>query len=267
MKKTNSNISVILPVHELTEETNPMFLNAIKSVEQQTVKPDELVIVIPKGSDIAKYIKTVDFGEIKGIVSVVENDGETDFASQVNYGVSKAKSEWVSFLELDDEYSSIWFKNVLEYTKAHTNVELFMPLVVDVDSKGSFVGFTNEAVWATGFSDELGVLDLNALLMYQNFNIDGIVIKKSIFESYGGFKPSIKLTFIYEFLLRMTFKDVKVMTIPRFGYKHVNQRPGSLFDSYKNTIDPAEARWWLSQAKKEYYFDKDRKITYETQKV
>jgi glycosyltransferase involved in cell wall biosynthesis len=244
-----------------------MFLNAVKSVEQQTVKPNELVIVIPKGSDLAKYIKTVDFGEIKEIVSVVENDGETDFASQVNLGVSKAKSEWVSFLELDDEYANIWFKNVLEYTKAHTNVELFMPLVVDVDAKGSFVGFTNEAVWATGFSDELGVLDLNALLMYQNFNIDGIVIKKSIFESYGGFKPSIKLTFIYEFLLRMTFKDVKVMTIPRFGYKHVNQRPGSLFDNYKNTIDPAEARWWLSQAKKEYYFDKDRKITYETQKV
>jgi hypothetical protein len=91
MKKSNSNISVILPVHELTEETKPMFLNAVKSVEQQTVKPDELVIVIPKGSDIAKYIKTVDFGEIKEIVSVVENDGETDFASQVNYGVSKAK--------------------------------------------------------------------------------------------------------------------------------------------------------------------------------
>jgi hypothetical protein len=25
------------------------------------------------------------------------------------------------------------------------------------------------------------------------------------------------------------------------------------------------AKWWLSQAKKEYYFDKDRKITYQTQ--
>jgi hypothetical protein len=103
--------------------------------------------------------------------------------------------------------------------------------------------------------------------MYQNFNIDGIVMKKSIFEDYGGFKPSIKLTFIYEFLLRMIFKDAKTMAIPRFGYKHVNQRPESLFDNYKKTIDPAEAKWWLSQAKKEYYFDKDRKITYDTQKV
>ena len=142
-----------------------------------------------------------------------------------------------------------------------------MPIVVDVDGAGNFVGFTNEAVWATSFSDELGVLDLNALLAYQNFNIDGIVMRKSIYEEFGGFKPSIKLTFIYEFLLRMTFKDVRIMTIPRFGYKHVNQRPNSLFSKYRETMDPVESRWWLSQAKKEYYFEKDRNITYQKQTV
>jgi hypothetical protein len=62
----------------------------------------------------------------------------------------------------------------------------------------------------------------------------------------------------------MTFKDVRTMVIPRFGYKHVNQRTGSLFNEYRNSIDPVEARWWLSAAKKEYYFAKDRQITYET---
>jgi hypothetical protein len=263
--KENTNISVILPVHELTESTKPMFANAVKSVELQKLQPDELVIVTPKGSETLKYLKSFDFGGIKDIVTIVENDGETDFASQINLGVSKAKSEWVSFLEFDDEYANIWFKNVVEYRKAHENVGLFMPLVVDTDFNGNFIGFTNEAVWANSFSDELGILDLNALLTYQNFSIDGIVIKKSIYKEFGGFKPSMKLTFIYEFLLRMTFKDVRVMAIPRFGYKHVNQRPESLFESYKETMDPIEAKWWLSQAKKEYYFDNDRKITYQTQ--
>jgi hypothetical protein len=263
--KEMTNISVILPVHELNEITKPMFANAVKSVELQKVRPDELVIVVPQNSEVSKYVKQADFGEIKNIVTIVENDGETDFASQINFGVSKAKSEWVSFLEFDDEYANIWFKNVVEYRKAHTNVDLFMTIVIDTDSTGNFIGFTNEAVWANSFSDELGVLDLNALLTYQNFNIDGIVIKKSTYNEFGGFKPSMKLTFIYEFLLRMTFKDVRVMVIPRFGYKHVNQRPESLFEKYKETMDPVEARWWLSQAKKEYYFDKDRKITYQKQ--
>jgi len=263
--KNLSGISVILPIHELNETVKPMFHNAIKSVELQQVLPDELVIVVPKDSEVAEYIKTVDFETIKNIVTIIENEGETDFASQVNLGVSKAKSEWVSFLEFDDEYANIWFKNVVEYRNAHSNVGIFMPIVVDTDANGNFIGFTNEAVWASSFSDELGILDLNALLSYQNFNIDGIVIKKEIYEEYGGFKPSIKLMFIYEFLLRMAFKDVRIMTIPKFGYKHMNQRKNSLFMTYKDTINPVEAKWWLNHAKKEYYFDKDRKITYEKQ--
>lgn len=263
----NTNITVILPVHQLDEQTKPLFDNAIKSVQEQMVLPDELLIVVPKDSEVLKYIKSYDFGKIKSIVTIGENEGETDFSSQFNFGVSIAKSEWVSLLEYDDEYANIWFKNVVKYMDAHKDVEIFMPIVVDVDAEGTFIGLTNEAVWAQSFSDELGILDNNALLAYQNFNIDGMVIKKSLFEEYGGLKSNIKLTFIYEFLLRMTFKSVRTMVIPRYGYKHVNQRPNSLFASYKEAMDPTEARWWLSQAKKEYYFNKDRSITYTEQTI
>jgi GT2 family glycosyltransferase len=263
--KEQNNISVILPIHELNEVNKKLFISAIESVKSQIVRPDELVIVTPKDSEVSNYVKTIDFGDYKTSVKLVENNGKTDFASQVNYGVSVAKGEWVSILEFDDEYANIWFKNVIDYQKAHNEIDLFMPIIVDVDETNQFIGFTNEAVWANSFSDVLGVLDNNALLAYQNFNTDGMVIRKSIYEDNGGFKPSIKLTFIYEFLLRMTFKDVKVMVIPRFGYKHMNQRPNSLFSNYKETLDPIEARWWLATAKKEYYFPKDREITYEVQ--
>lgn len=259
-----NNISVILPVHELNEVTKPLFNNAVQSVREQIVRPDELVIVVPKGSEVASYVKAFDYGDYKDSVTIAENDGETDFCSQVNFGVTKSKSEWFSILEFDDEFAKIWFKNVLEYRAAHTDVEIFMPIVLDVNSENGFIGFTNEAVWAQSFSEVLGILDNGALLSYQNFNTDGMVIKKSVYDEFGGFKPSMKLTFIYEFLLRMTFKAVKIMVIPKFGYKHVNQRDGSLFSTLKETIDPTEARWWLSQAKKESFFAKDRKITYQT---
>lgn len=260
-----NNISVILPVHALNKETKTLLDNAIKSVLTQNVRPETLIIVAPKNSDVVKHVKTIDFGDYSNSVVIAENDGATDFASQINYGVSECKTEWFSILELDDEYSNIWFKNVIEYRAAHTNVDIFMPIVIDVNENNEFIGFTNEAVWAQSFSDELGILDNNALLAYQNFNIDGFVMKKSMYDEFGGFKPSIKLTFITEFLLRMTFKDARVMIIPRFGYKHVNQRKDSLFATYKETIDPVEARWWLATAKKEYYFTKDRNITYDSQ--
>jgi len=263
--ENKTNITIVLPVHELDDFTKKSLENAIKSVELQIVRPDELLIVTPKNSEAHKFIKKMDFGDIKDIVTIVENDGETDFCSQVNFGVSKAKGEWVSLLEYDDEYAKIWFKNVVEYIDAHQNVDLFLPIVIDVNSKGEFIGFTNEAVWANSFSDELGVLDNNALLAYQNFSIDGMVMRKSKFEEMGGLKPNMKLTFVYEFLLRVSFKDTKIMTIPKFGYKHVNQRPNSLFAKYSETMNPSETKWWLSMAKKEYYFANDRKITYEVQ--
>jgi len=265
MEKNINNITVIIPVHKLEDSDKTLFENAVKSVTVQKVVPDALMIVVPKGSEVSTYVKSFDYGDYKESVTIVENEGETDFASQVNLGVENIKTEWFSILEFDDEYSAIWFKNVVEYQQAHTEMGIFLPIILDVDPGGNFIGFTNEAVWANNFSDALGVLDNNALLAYQNFNIDGMVIKKSVYENFGGFKPSIKLTFIYEFLLRMTFNDVKVMVIPKFGYKHVNQRAGSLFSEYRQTLDPVEAKWWLGLAKKEYYNKKDRNITYDTQ--
>lgn len=261
------DVSVIIPVHEFTDETYNLFGTALKSIMVQKVLPSEVLIVAPKGGDALARLNATDYGSIADIVSLIENEGATDFASQVNLGVSAAKSEWVSFLEFDDEFASIWFKNVLEYQQAYPQVGIFMPIVVDVDKDAQFIGFTNEAVWANSFSDELGILDLNALLTYQNFSIDGIVIKKSIFEESGGIKSNIKLTFPYEFMLRMAFKDVRIMAIPKFGYKHINQRTDSLFANYKKELDPVEVNWWLATAKKEYYFDRDRKITYQEKKA
>ena len=46
-------------------------------------------------------------------------------------------------------------------------------------------------------------------------------------------KSSMKLTFNYEFLLRATYNDTVIMTIPKVGYKHTNQRVDHLFWDYK----------------------------------
>ena len=76
-------------------------------------------------------------------------------------------------------------------------------------------------------------------------------------------KESIKLSFINEFLLRFTFNSCKVMIIPKLGYKHINNREGSLFDQYKKELSMDESRWWLSLAKKEYFHVNDRNVSYE----
>ena len=197
------------------------------------------------------------------------NDGETDFASQINFGVEEVKTEYFSILEVDDQYATIWFDNVVKYRKWY-DVDVSLPLCLDVNTEGKFLHFTNEPVWAKDFSDKQGFLDNDSLLNFPNFQLSGGVVKTEAYKSVGGLKPTLKLQFIYEFLLRMSYYDKKMMTIPKLGYRKTNMRPGSLFYDYyqgDSKVDPVEARFWFNTARKESYFKKDRKITYIEDKV
>lgn len=267
-----SNLTVILPVVTLNEEEKNLFANAIGSVREQKVLPTKLLIVIPKDGDLKKELESYDFGDkISEIVSIVENDGETDFCSQVNFGVSKTETEWFSILEFDDVYSNIWFDNFITYKNSYEDVDVFLPIVLDVNTDNQFIHFTNEPVWAKDFCENMGFLDNDALLNFPNFQISGSVIKKDVFTGVGGLKGNVKMFFNYELLLRMSYYDKKIMVIPKIGYKKVNMRPDSLFWRYKNVqgeiIDPNESRFWYNTARKECYFKTDRGIKYDVENV
>lgn len=263
------NVSVVLPLSTAKHLSfDDYFERAIKSLIIQTKPIDELVIVHTTEELLKNKINEFDYEGLN--VTFVENTGEFDFCSQVNLGVKNSRNKWVSVLEFDDEYSSIWFKNVDEYINVYPEVDVFLPLVVDTDEKGVFVGFTNEATFAVSMNSEIGYLTNDTLLNYQNFQTSGMVIKKTVYEELGGFKPSIKLTFVYEFLLRLTYNSSKIMTIPRIGYKHMNLRHGSIFWNYKNGDEPLtddEVSFWIDSAKKEHFFTSDRNIKYEPQEA
>ena len=263
------NVSVILPISSSKAKNfEELFDGCITSIQNQTTKIDELVIVHSDEESLVGYLSNYNFSGLS--VNMVVNTGDIDFSSQVNLGVENAKNEWISILEFDDEYASIWFKNVKRFVEAYPEYEGFLSLVVDVDNKGAFAGFTNEATFAASMNTEIGVLTNEVLLNYQNFQSSGMVIKKETYQDLGGFKPSMKLTFVYEFLLRLTYNSAKIMTIPRIGYKHVNLREGSIFWNYKNgeqRVSDNEVKFWLDAAKKEHFFVEDRNIKYEPSEV
>jgi hypothetical protein len=261
------NLSIILPIKSaLAKDFDEYFESAIKSLKIQKTTFNELIIVHTQEEQLVTKLKNYDFESLN--VKLIEYVGEPSFQKQISFGVEQSESQWISFFEFDDEYSNIWFDNVLKYSKIYPEVDAFLPIVVDVDNKGTFAGFTNEATFAANFTQEMGYLNNETLLDYQNFQTAGMVIKKEKFVDFGGFKPSIKLTFVYEFLLRMTYNSVKIMTIPKLGYKHTSMRDGSIFWNYKNgdeIMTENEVKFWISNAKKEYFFKDDRNIKYEVQ--
>jgi hypothetical protein len=259
------SLSIILPIKSSkVKDFEDYFNKAIESIKTQQVDIEELVIVHTPEESLVSFINGYDFGELK--TNKILWDKDPNYMEQVNYGIKNAKGKWISLFEFDDEYSSIWFKNVKKYTESYPEIQMFLPIVVETDDKGVFAGFTNEATFAANFTQEMGFLTNETLQNYQNFQTAGSVFKKEIIEDFGGFKSSIKLTFIYEFLLRLTYNSVSIMTIPKLGYKHINMREGSIFWNYKfgeSIMTEDEVKFWIQTAKREYFFVEDRAIKYE----
>lgn len=254
------NITVILPIHTLSEDYKEMLNNSISSIEDfhNDVK---VSIVCPKS--LKKDLKDL---SNKLEINIIENKGETDFCSQVNLGIDNCDTEWFTILEVDDEFKPIWLKSMNDYMKIFTDVSVFLPIVKDVNVEGKFVSFTNESAWAYGFTEMQGFLDNEVLLDFQNYQTSGGLFKTQVIKDNGKFKENIKLTFTYELLLRLTHNGIRIMTVPKVGYQHVNLREDSLFWLYKNDeskkLTEKEVKFWLDTAKKEFFFKNKRDVNY-----
>jgi hypothetical protein len=250
------NLTVIIPIIKLdNEEQKTLFVEALSSV-------DDSNIIIVGDADALNSIS--DVKTEKMFMTIENKTGETNYAAQVNFAVKKVNTDYFAVLEYDDKFSPIWFTNVKEYIEKDVNSTFaFMPLteIVDYTTKIPF-GYANEAVWATSFSDEIGYYDIQALEQYLNFNASGAVFKTDDFKTLGMLKPSMKLVFWYEFLLRALYKGKKIFVIPKVGYYHIPNRPGSITNNYAENMSEKEADWWINLAKKEYYFVQDRNKTY-----
>lgn len=248
------------------EEELVMLHNALTSVVpfHNDVKVS-IICPVKLNTELSSFIENSDFGHKLEITPLYHNK-KTDFVSQINIGIGSCETEWFSILEIDDEYTPIWLPSMDEHRKSFNDVDVFLPIITDINTEGKFLNFTNESLWAYGFTDKQGYLDNSVLLEFQNYQTSGGLYRTKVIKDNGSFKDNIKLTFTYEFLLRLTNNGIIIMGVPRAGYTHVNFREDSLFWMYKNDekmkITEDEVKFWLETAKKEYFFKNKRDITY-----
>lgn len=263
-----SKISIILPIHEFNETVKAFLIKALDSIKKQQGLDEQLKVLLIYTEDSEKE-GILDFinlySEASGLkINSIKNEGKTDFCSQINFGVSKTETEYFSILEYDDEYSTIYFKNVNKHINGQPDVGMFLPFTVEVDDKtSSLVQIVNQTIWSKGYVGEngvLGYLNVKSLNDFSFYTIGGSVIKKSEFDAVGGLKSNIKLAFTYEFILRFLENSNKIFSIPKFGYRHTINRENSLFFGYQIMMPMKERKFWFETAKKECHFFNDRLI-------
>ena len=246
-------ITIIIPVHKVLEgEETALFEAAINSV------PEGLPVLCVGPQDALDALAT------KKKFEKVVNTGDTSFAAQVNLAVEQVKTKYFSILEFDDTYTGIWLKSFEEYERSdEREISVYLPLTELWDSnEPTALGFVNEAVWASSFTTEIGYLENDCLGDYPKFKVRGVIIRTEDFISVGKLYESMKVSFWYEFLMRLINEKKYVFVIPKVGYHHYLNRKGSLASIYQETVPPEEADWWMDLAKKEYLIKKDRKLSY-----
>lgn len=248
---------VIIPMNEFGKENIELLNKAVESV------PSELNILL-------SIPNTTDEKNLKGIsdrLRVVSESEGGSFAELVNAAVDTIEEKWFSILEFDDTYTPIWYDNAKKYIEFMPNTSVFMYLEDITDfNDGKYINFGNSEAWASAFSNEIGYIDNECLQNYFDFYLTGSIFNTADWKEVGGLKPSIKITFWYEWLLRATNKGKIVFVIPKVGYNHKLGRKGSLVEIYKESVPQDEVQWWFELAKREMYHKTDRNKTYEEYK-
>ena len=238
---------VIIPMHEFGKENIELLNKAVDSV------PEEIKVVM-------SHIKNLDKRKLKGInerVSfIAESEGDS-FAELVNAAVDAVANDfkWFSILEFDDTYTPIWLPNVKKYIDFMPDMSVFMTLEDITDfNNGKYIGFGNAEAWASSFSNQICYIDNDCLQNYFDFYLTGSIFNIKDWQEVGGLKPQIKLTFWYEWLLRLTNKGKTVFVIPKVGYNHNLNRSGSLVNLYRDSMSKEEIEWNFDLAKREYFY-------------
>lgn len=256
------DLTVIVPLIEYKDEHLRFFNRSINSIINADASSEVSVIFIGPSSAIKEVKNNFEFGERE--VLFIENNKNTELQFQVNKAVKDVKTTYFSVLEFDDSYTNRWFNTVENYSTHQPDTSLFLSLMEVFDDQKpevGGVGYANEPVWASSFSDEIGFVDNECLKNYYNFIVSGGVFKKSDFLAVGGLKNNIKVFFWYELLLRMTHNDKRVYVIPKIGYEHYVNVVDSLSNTFM-TMDSKELDFWFSTAQEEYLYKTDRKKVY-----
>lgn len=246
------DITVIIPMHEFSDGAKELLKRAVESVPEDI----QIILACPKATT------KDDLAGISERVKVEKVSEETSFQSLVNGAVAKCKTKWFSILEFDDIYTGCWLDNIVVNIEYHPDTSVFMFLDDVKDFKtDEYVGYGNEAAWASAFSNEIGHIDLDCLQNFFDFYLTGSVFNRDDWNEVGGLKTNLPIVFWYEFLLRLTNKGKDVYVIPKVGYVHYLGRDGSLVESYKGVYsDQKEVDYWFNTAKKEYFYVKQRDV-------
>lgn len=249
----NYNIDVIIP----TYNQGIFIVDAIKSVEAQTLKPKNIYIIDDGSTDdtstvVSEYIKN---SPIQIVYRQKENGGPN---SARNMGLSLSNSDFVAFLDGDDKWHKDKLQEQIDIYKntSFKRLGLVYSKYETINSKGSV---NTEAINVAIDKNIRGsafekLLSGNKILG----SASAVLIKREVFSEIGIFDENLRFGEDWDMWLRIAqkydidFADKALVSIRRHNTNQTNDRSKVFLgeiDFYNKWSDkiansyPAPSRW------------------------
>lgn len=230
-------ITVVIPTHNRIDDLK----RALQSVYVQTVLPDE-IIVVDDGSSPAvteeifaeapKQIKTL----------LLRNEQAKGAPNARNRGIEAASSEWIAFLDDDDEFTSDKIEKVEQCIKENNDA--------DVIYHRAAIHMVNENV--TYLTPNLKPVPINEQfhwLLVKNFvgSTPVVICKRDVLINVGKFDENLKLRQDYELWLRCAKFGSKFLCLnkPLTNFNSVTTKSSVSkgVELYKSTMDYIQEKY------------------------
>jgi len=252
----SKKITYIIPLHIKDDRV----FRAISSVSNDA----EIFVSAPK--DVREWLSSKSEGADDKFKLGGPESEKSSYQALVNYALDFARdADFISILEFDDEVTPNASNIITEHAEAYPESQILAPLVCVVkdinQDKPMLVGMANEAVFANGVAEERGFVDYNMMLKTNFLFVNGVYIKPEVFEEFGVFKENFEMFFDYEWALRVVYNGTIIRGIAKAGRFHYLYEDG-MFEQHKN-LDRKLREDYLGAARREYFFDEDRELTFE----
>ncbi len=214
-ERTTPHLTVVVPAYNAAHT----IARALDSLVRQRDEHWRAVIVDDGSSDSTADI-VGSYAALHDRITLVRQDNLGVSAAR-NAGVAASKSEYIAFLDADDELAPSYVEEMREFIHAHPGFEIYHPNLRVIAPDGTVSRFTEV--------DEIRQTGFEALLESCAIAVGGAVVTRRLHDGLGGFKSGI-LCEDYDYWLRATAQGARALHNPRELYVYHQEGRGRRSD-------------------------------------
>lgn len=208
-------VSIIIPVYNRVE----LVKATLESVRRQTYRPLHLMLVDNNSTDntlqVLQEFKNENISE-DFLIDVIKESKEGACAAR-NAGARLVTSEWLMFFDSDDTMEDCLVEKYVEKIQQEKDEVDIVCTKVDLNVNGKI---------STPYFAEKDFLVNH--IFHSVLSTQRYIMKKSLFDSVGGWNEDVKCWNDWELGIRLLLQEPKVVCLDEGVYVHVNVHPDSI---------------------------------------